>query len=90
MFFKKVGFTGGLVVKNLSASAGDTGSIPDLGISASEQLSPCATAVELALYRAQEPQLLSTRAATTEGLAPLEPVLHNKRSHLNEKPTHHN
>ena len=49
MFFKKVGFPGGLLVKNLSASAGDTGSIPDLGISASAQLSPCATAIELAL-----------------------------------------
>ena len=39
--------------------------------------------------RAHEPQLLSPRATTTEP-ASLEPVLCNKRSHRNEKPTHRN
>ena len=42
------GFPGGLVVKNLPASAGDTGSIPDLGRTphASGQLSLCAATVK--------------------------------------------
>ena len=33
-------------------------------------------------YRARVPQLVKT--------VRLEPVLHNKRSHCNEKPVHHN
>ena len=44
---------------------------------------------------ARAPQLLSPRATTTEAHEPqllkpvrLEPVLRNKRSHLNEKPAH--
>ena len=48
-------------------------------------------------YWAQVPQLLNPRATTTEAHVPqllkpahLEPVLRNKRSHDNEKPTHHN
>ena len=44
--------------------------------------------------RAREPQLLSLHpgARTPQLLKPthLEPVLRNKRSHCNEKPTHHN
>ena len=39
--------------------------------------------------RARERQLLSPCVTTTEA-ACLEPVLHNKRSHRNEKPAHHN
>ena len=38
---------------------------------------------------ALEPVLYSQRATTTEPVC-LEPVLHNKRSHHNEKPTHCN
>ena len=48
---------------------------------ATEQLSPCATTTEPALY--------SPRATTIEP-ARLETLLCNKRSHHNEKPTHHN
>ena len=48
---------------------------------AAGQLSPCATTTEPALY--------SRRATTTEP-ARLEPVLHNERSHRNEKPAHRN
>ncbi|KAJ8777852.1 hypothetical protein J1605_014109 [Eschrichtius robustus] len=44
---------------------------------ATEQLSLCATTTE-----ARVPQLLK--------LTRLEPVLHNKRIHRNEKPTHRN
>ena len=40
-------------------------------------------------YRARMPQLLSPCTATT-GLTCLEPMLRNKRSHLNEKPVHGN
>ena len=49
-------FPGGAVDKNLCASAGDTGSIPDLGRfpHAEKQLSPCAETTE-----AQRPRLCS-------------------------------
>ena len=36
-FFFKVGFPGGLVVKNLTANAGDLGLIPELGRSPGEE-----------------------------------------------------
>ena len=56
---------------------------------AEEQLSPCATS--------PEPVLQSLRAAATEPICynywsphTLEPMLHNSRSHCNEKPTHGN
>ena len=53
------GFSGGSVVKNLSADAGDMGSVPDLGRSpAQERLSRLATTIE--------PALSSPGAATTE------------------------
>ena len=67
------------MVKNLPASAGDMGSSPCQGRfpHAAEQLSPCATTTE-----ARMPELLKPMR--------LEPVLHNKRSHRNEKPTHWN
>ena len=52
------GFPGGSVVKNLRVSAGDMGSIPDLG--RSHRL--WATTVD----RAQESRQLSERAPTTE------------------------
>ena len=48
-----LGFAGGSVVNNPSANPGDMGFIPDLGGShgahATEQLSPCATALELGI-----------------------------------------
>ena len=59
------GFTGGSVVKNLPASARDTGSIPDPGrfhIPWSKSVSLC--------FRAQEPQLLSPCAPTTGACVP--------------------
>ena len=71
------------MVKNLSASEGDTGFIPGLGGSHKPQnneahepqlLSPCA--------RAQEPQLLSPCA--------LGPGLRSKRSQYSEEAAHRN
>ena len=58
--------SGGPVIKNLPASAGDMGSIPDPGRfpHAAGQLGLGATSAE--------------------------PMLHNKRSHSNEQPEHHN
>ena len=67
----KIGFPGGSVLKNLATSAGNVGSIPDLG-----------RPHELQSNEVHEPQLLS--------LCVLEPMLHSKRSHWNEKPMHHN
>ena len=52
------GFSSGSVVKNLPANAGDPGSIPDQ----ERSLSLCS--------RAQELQLLSPHATTTEALMP--------------------
>ena len=46
-------FPGGAAVENLPASAGDTGSSPGLGRShmiTAEQVSPCATTTEPALW----------------------------------------
>ena len=79
--FKKIfrDFPGGAVVKNPPANAGDTGSSPGPGrfhmprsnwARAPQLLSLCS--------RAHAPQLLKP--------AHLEPVLHNNRSHPNEKP----
>ena len=45
------GFSGGSVVKNPPANAGDTGSIPGLGRSAAEQLSLSAATAEPVLWR---------------------------------------
>ena len=58
--------SGGPVIKNLPASAGDMGLIPDPGRfpHAAGQLGLGATSAE--------------------------PMLHNKRSHSNEQPEHHN
>ena len=53
------GFPGGSVAKNLAASAGDTGSIPNPGRSHVPQSS-----------WAGVPQLLSAHAATTEACIP--------------------
>ena len=76
-------FPRGTVVKNLPASAGDTGSSPGPGRSHMPQSN-----------RSRVPQLLSlrSRAHKPQLLKPicLEPVLHNKRSHCSEKPAHRN
>ena len=79
---KKKGFPGGSVVKNPPANARDTGLIPDLGRSpAMEQQSLCPTTTET--------MLKNLGATTPEPLCPIQPVLHNKRSHHNEKPVYH-
>ena len=79
------GFPGGSVVTNPSVNAGDTGSIPDPGRPHMPRSSwGCAPQLLRLCSRAQEPQLLSPRAASTEARAP-EPVLHNKRSRCSEK-----
>ena len=67
-----VGFPGG-PARNLPVSAGDTSSIPALGIK-----------IPQAAW-----QRLNPRASTAEATH-LEPVLHNRRSHRNEKPAHCN
>ena len=84
------GFPGGTVVKNLPANAGDTGSIlvwEDPTCRGATKPARCnywACALEPAShnYWAHVPQLLKPRR--------LEPVLHNKGSHDNEKPAHRN
>ena len=77
------GFPGGAVVKNPPANAGDTGSSPGTGRSHMPRSN-----------QARAPQLLSlsSRAHVPQLLKPacLEPVLHSKRSHCNEKPAHCN
>ena len=68
---------------NPPASAGDTGSHPGPGRSHMLRSNEARVPQLLRLHsRAREPQLLKP--------ACLEPVLRNKRSHRNEKPTHHN
>ena len=76
-------FPGGAVVKNTPARAGDTGSSPGPGRSHMPRNNWAREPQLLSLHsRAREPQLLKP--------ACLEPELRNKRSHCNEKPTHHN
>ena len=71
------------MVKNLPANAGDMGSSPGPGRSHMLRSNEAHALQLLSLSsRAREPQLLKP--------AHLEPVLRNKRSHRNEKPTHHN
>ena len=74
-------FPGGAVVRNPSANAGDTGLIPGPGRSNMPRSN---------WARAPQLQSLRSRAHVPQLLKPacLEPVLHNKRSHRNEKPTH--
>ena len=65
------GFPGGVVVKNLPANAGDTGSSPGPGRSHMPWSNEARAPQLLSLRsRARGPQLLSPRATTTEGHAP--------------------
>ena len=70
------GFPGGAVVENPPANAGDMGSI------LVREDPTCCGATKLVChnYWARVPQLLKPMR--------LEPVLHNERSHFNEKPAH--
>ena len=75
-------FTGGAVVKNPSANAGDTGSSPGPGRSHMLWSNEAHAPQLLSLHsRAREPQLLKP--------VHLESVL-QKKSHHNEKPAHRN
>ena len=66
----------------MPVNAQDTGSIPGPGRShLPEQLSPCTTLLSPG-SGAHVAQLLSSHS--------LEIMVHNKRSHCNEKPVHHN
>ena len=78
---RSVDFFGGSVVKNLPAKAGNTGLTPDLGRShiPRGQLSPSHNYWTDAL----EPRNLNY-------WKPLEPVLCDKRRHINEKLVNHN
>ena len=84
------GFPGSSVIKNPRVNSETC--IPSLVQEdplASEQLSPCPETTESVLLSprtsATEPSSHSSRRPHT-----LEPMLHNKRSHCNEKPTHYN
>ena len=69
------------MVKNLPANAGDMGSSPGLGRSHMPQSNEARVPQLLSMHsRAREPQLLKP--------ACLESVLHNKKSHRNEKPAY--
>ena len=64
-------FPGGTVLKNLPASAGDMGSIPDLGGFHMSQSNETRAPQLLSLRsRTREPQLLRSRATTTEACSP--------------------
>ena len=64
-------FTGGAVVKNLPANAGDMGSSPGLGRCHMPWSNKARAPQLLSLRsRAWEPQLLTPRATTTETRAP--------------------
>ena len=85
------GFPGSAVDKNSLASAGDSGSIPNLGRSHidAEQLSPRARTTAARMLRGRTPQLLSPHAATTEIHAPRACVLQQERP-LSEESEHCN
>ena len=71
------------MVKNPPANAADMGSSPGPGRSHMPRSNEARAPQLLSLRsRAREPQLLKPMR--------LEPVLRNKRSHRNEKPTHRN
>ena len=79
------GFPGGLVVKDLSAYARDTGWIPHPGRSHVLQGNEAhAPQLPSLCSRAWEPQLLSSRATTSKTIA-LEPVLCNNSEHTQRK-----
>ena len=64
-------FPGGTVVKNLPANGGDTGSSPGPGRSHTPWSNEAHVPQLLSLCsRAREPQLLSSRTATTEARVP--------------------
>ena len=80
------GFPGGSVVKNLPATAGDTGSIPDPGRSHASRIYKAHVSQLLSLRSgAREPQPLSPRTETTEPTRPRARAC-NQRSLCNEKP----
>ena len=89
----KQDFPGVAVDKNLPANSGDTGSNPLSGKipHAAEQLSPCPTTTESTCHNYWSPCVYSI-ASKSQLLNPmhLEPVPHNKRSQLSEKPMCHN
>ena len=83
-------FSGGAVVKNLPANAGDTGSSPGPGRSHMPWSNEARAPQLLNLRsRAQEPQLLNPCAPTTEAHTPRARAPQQERSHCNEKPAHH-
>ena len=85
-------FTGGPVVKNSSASAGDTGLIPGPGRfpHAIEQLSLCATASEAQVSRARAPQQEKqpqwVAHTTLRKRSPRSPSTREEPAHSNEDP----
>ena len=83
-------FPSGPVVKNPCCNAGDTGLIPGPGTAHMPWSNKAHTPQLLSqCSRASEPQLLGPCAATPEACH-VEPMLHNKRRHHDEKPVHQN
>ena len=73
-------FSGGTVVKNPPASAGDMGSSPGLGGSHMPQSNKACAPQLLSLHsRTREPQLLSLCATTTGARAPRARALQQKK-----------
>ena len=91
IFKKSRDFPGGAVVKNLLARGGDTGSSPGPGRFHMPQ-SNYARVRHNFWACALEPANHNYWAHVSQLLKPmyLEPMLHNKRSHRNEKPAHSN
>ena len=86
------GFPGGSVVKNPPSNEGDAGSTCGWGTKiphTTEQLSPCTSTSELAL-RGLWARTTEATFCSYWSLHALESVLCNKRSHCNERPSHHN
>ena len=96
-------FPGGTVNRNLSANAGNTGSIPGPGrlhmmqsnqAGVPQLLSPHCRAHELQLLKPEHPRAAhhNYQAGVLQLQKPmcLQPVLHHKRSHCNKKPAQGN
>ena len=83
---RKQGFSDGSVVKNLTADAGDTGSIPENPRFSIWENPTCCGATKPGFCNHWGCGL---GAATIEAPG-LEPMLHSKRSRRDEKPARHN
>ena len=77
------GFLGGWVVETLTANAGDTGLIPDPG-------RRCVLRATNLVHYNYQACALEPGSRNPWSPRTLKPKLHDRKSHHNEKPTHHN